>query len=284
MSAPGLTIAGALRRGESELAAASDTPHLDASVLLRHAGGYSTADLIARAGDVLPEKIQACYEALIRERGRGRPVAHLAGRREFWSLELAITPEALIPRPETELLVEAALGLVPVDADWRLADLGTGSGAVALALAHERPRCRVIATDLSAAALQVAESNRAALGLENVDLRLGSWFEPLGGQRVRLLVSNPPYVAADDPHLDRGDVRFEPRMALAAGDDGLDAIRHIVARAPDHLSPGGWLLLEHGWRQGDVVLEMLREDGFEQTETLTDLAGLSRVARGRCPE
>ncbi|MEA3292707.1 MAG: HemK/PrmC family methyltransferase, partial [Pseudomonadota bacterium] len=206
MISPGLTLAAALRRGESELAAASDTPHLDASVLLCHAGSYSTTDLIARAGESISEEIQARYEVLIRERRSGRPVAQLTGQREFWSLQIAITPDVLIPRPETELLVEAALGLVPVDADWRLADLGTGSGAIALALARERPCCRVTATDLSAAALQVADSNRTALDLEKVELLHGSWFEPLGGRRFRLLVSNPPYVAADDPHLERGDV------------------------------------------------------------------------------
>ena len=280
---PPTTIVDALRRGEALLAASSDTPRLDASVLLRHAGGWTAADLIARAGEPLPEAAAERYRRLLGERRAGRPVAHLVGRREFWSLELGVDARVLIPRPETELLVEAALALIPAEAEWSIADLGTGSGAVALALALERPRCRVTATDVSAGAIEVAEGNRRTLGLTNVELLQGDWFEPLAGRRFRLLAANPPYVAAGDPHLSWGDLRFEPGGALVAGADGLDEIRRIVAGAGNHLESCGRLLLEHGWSQGEAVRRLLGDAGFEAVETLRDLAGLPRVTRGRVP-
>ncbi len=258
-----------------------DSPRLDAEVLLGHVLGRDRSYLFAWPEREVEDAPAARFLGLVARRARGEPVAYIVGRREFWSLSLRVTPDTLIPRPETELLVEQALARIPPDAPYRIADLATGSGAVALALAAERPLCRVVATDVSSAALSVAEENATTIGLGNVEFRQGSWYAPLSGERFQLLLSNPPYIPESDPHLAAGDVRFEPRSALASGPDGLDAIRELVDGAPLHLDPGGWLLLEHGFDQGAAICRLLRQRGFELVEDYHDLQGHGRIAAGR---
>jgi release factor glutamine methyltransferase len=256
---------------------------VDAEFLLLHVLGQPRAWLFAHRDDPAADDVAAVFEVLVERRARGEPVAYLTGRRGFWSFDLAVTAATLIPRPETELLVELALARLPTDRPLRVADLGTGSGAIALALAHERPRAQVVASDASAPALAVASANARALGLANVVFREGDWFGPLAGERFDLVASNPPYIAGDDPHLAEGDLRFEPASALSSGVDGLDAIRRIVADAPAHLQDGGWLLLEHGWEQGAAVRALLRDAGFAAVATERDLEGRDRVTLGQKP-
>jgi release factor glutamine methyltransferase len=275
------TIEQTLRRASQQLAASSPSPRLDAEVLLMHVTGLARSALITHAGEALTAEQAQRLHALLARRAHGEPIAYLTGRREFWSLDLNVTPDVLIPRPETELLVEQALARIPPDAAWTLADLGTGSGAVALALARERPRCRVIATDISAAALAVARRNAERLGIHNIEFRHGEWLASLAGLAIDLMVSNPPYVAEGDPHLAQGDLRFEPQTALVAGHDGLAAIRRIAAGAAAHLGPDGWLLLEHGADQGAAVARILAEQGFTAIAGYRDLADLDRVTAAR---
>lgn len=255
----------------------------EAELLLAHALGHSRTWLLAHADDGIAAEDVARYEALVERRMAGEPVAYLVGSRGFWTLDLAVTPATLIPRPETELLVELALARLPVDADARIADLGTGSGAIALSIAKERPRARVVATDASGEALDVARSNAKRNGIGNVEFRHGDWLSPLNGEKFDLIASNPPYIALGDPHLGEGDLRFEPATALSSGADGLDAIRGIVRHAPSHLCAGGWLLLEHGWEQGDAVRALLRDAGFVDVATERDLEGRDRASLGRLP-
>jgi len=265
------------------LAAASQRlggARLDAELLLAHALGVSRARLYAWP-EHEPEPMQReAFDRLVAARERGEPIAYLTGRREFWSLDLAVTPDVLIPRHETELLVELALDRIARDRDVRVADLGTGSGAIALALARERPLARVTATDASAAALDVARRNAARLGIGNVAFAVGDWYAALGDARFDLIVSNPPYIAAGDAHLAQGDLRFEPAAALASGADGLDAIRRIVADAPEHLADGGALLLEHGFDQSLRVRALLDAAGFQNVTSVSDNGGHERVTLG----
>ena len=256
---------------------------VDAEILLAHALQRSRSWLYAHAGDEVDGAGAARFEALRRQRADGQPVAYLTGTQGFWSLQLAVTPATLVPRPETELLVELALARLSEDAPARVADLGTGSGAIALAIAKERPLAAVVATDASKAALAVAHDNAARNGIGNVWFRRGDWCAALGGERFDLIASNPPYIAEGDPHLGEGDLRFEPAAALASGADGLDAIRRIIADAPRHLVPGGWLLLEHGWEQGEAVRALLEAAGFVAVETARDLENRDRVTLGQVP-
>ena len=256
---------------------------VDAEALLLHVLDQPRSWLFAHADDALDADVQAAFEALVARRAAGEPVAYLTGRRGFWTLELEVTPATLIPRPETELLVELALERLPRDVACLVADLGTGSGAIALALASERPRVRVVATDASADALAVARRNAQRLGMANVHFVHGDWLAPLAGERYALIASNPPYIEAADSHLAQGDLRYEPATALASGADGLDAIRRIVADAPAHLEAGGWLLFEHGWNQGDAARALLREAGYVQVFTAQDLEARDRVSGGRWP-
>lgn len=253
----------------------------DAALLLAHALGKPRSWLFAHADDLLGEADAARFDALLARRVAGEPVAYLTGSRGFWTLDLAVTPATLVPRPETELLVELALARLPAVAPVRVADLGTGSGAIALALAKERPRAHVVATDASPEALEVARGNAVRNRIGNVAFRLGSWLAPLAGECFDLIASNPPYIADGDPHLSQGDLRFEPAMALSCGADGLDAIRIIVRDAPACLRPGGWLLLEHGWDQGEAVRALLAEAGFVDAATARDLEGRDRITLGR---
>lgn len=258
----------------------------DAELLLAHVLGRSRSWLYAHGDDVLDEDAAGRFAALLARRRAGEPVAYLVGQRGFWRFDLRVTPATLIPRPETELLVELALQRLPTTAApgqgaLDIADLGTGSGAIALALAQERPLARVVATDASAAALDVAAGNARALGLKNLVFRHGDWLAPLAGERFNLIASNPPYIADADDHLGQGDLRFEPRTALASGHDGLDAIRTIARDAPAHLVAGGWLLLEHGWEQGAAVCALLRDVGLVDVGTARDLEQRDRVSFGR---
>jgi len=246
-----------------------------------HVTGLTRSALITRAGETLAAEHAEPLRDLYARRARGEPIAYLTGRREFWSMDLHVTPDVLIPRPETELLVEQALARIPPDAAWTIADLGTGSGAVALALAKERPHCHLMASDISTAALGVARRNAQHLNIRNIEFRHGEWFAPLAGLVFNLIVSNPPYVAEGDTHLAQGDLRFEPATALVAGHDGLEAIRRIVAVAAPQLAPEGWLLLEHGADQGVPVARVLAARGFTAISGYTDLAGHDRVTAAR---
>ena len=245
--------------------------------MLAHALERARAWLFAWPEHVPTDAQRELFERLVEARAGGMPVAYLLGRRAFWSLDLAVTPAVLIPRPETELLVELALERLPQGIACAVADLGPGSGAIALALAHERPLARVHATDASADAIAVARSNVRRLGLANIEFAHGDWYVALGDARFDLLVSNPPYIAADDPHLSRGDLRHEPMSALASGADGLDAIRTLAAGAPSHLSPGGWLLIEHGWDQAAQVRDLLARAGLRGGRSARDVGGHERV-------
>jgi len=254
---------------------------LEAEVLLTHALGKPRSWLIAHADDVLSAAHADTFEALVQRRRNGEPVAYITGHRGFWSLELEVTPATLIPRPETELLVELALERLPARAPVRVADLGTGSGAIALAIARERPQATVVATDASVDALAVARRNAERLKIANVDFAHGNWLAPLHGTAFDVIVSNPPYIEADDPHLAQGDLRFEPATALASGCDGLDDIRRIVIEARDHLAPDGWLMMEHGWNQGEAVRALLIDEGYREVFTAKDLEQRDRVSGGR---
>jgi len=230
----------------------------------------------------LPRNRSETFKKLIKQRALGQPIAYLTESSEFWSLPLRVSPAALIPRPETELLVETALEKVPSEADWRIADLGTGCGAIALALASERKKCEIHATDISMAAIRLARDNASQLGLGRIQFHCGSWNEPLQG-KFHLIVANPPYIDADDPHLKQGDLRFEPRLALTPGGDGLEAIRQISQLAQPILVDGGWLMFEHGWDQGPASREIMQDTGFINIETRQDLQGHERVTVGEKP-
>lgn len=248
----------------------------EARLLLARATGFSEASVLAHPERELPAQAQVRFLEFAARRTRGEPIAYILGEKEFYGLALAVSPAVLIPRPETELLVELALARVPRS----VLDLGTGCGAIALAIKRHLPRARVVGVEASAAALALARRNAAKLGLE-AEFRHGRWFEPVARERFELIASNPPYVAEGDPHLEQGDLRFEPRSALVSGPDGLDAIREIAGSAPQHLNPGGWLLVEHGLGQDAAVRALLAEAGLEEIASWPDLAGIARVAGGR---
>ena len=254
---------------------------LEAELLLLHVLGKPRSWVIAHADDVLDDAHETAFHALVQRRRDGEPVAYITGHRGFWTLNLEVTSATLIPRPETELLVELALARMAPTA--RVVDLGTGSGAIALAMARECPTATIVATDASADALAIAERNAARHGIGNVRFAQGDWLSPLAGERFDLIVSNPPYIESADPHLAQGDLRFEPASALASGVDGLDDIRRIVAQARDHLEPGGALLMEHGWNQGAAVRDVLSAAGYRDVFTEQDLEQRDRVSGGVWP-
>ncbi|KAF0842981.1 [protein release factor]-glutamine N5-methyltransferase [Methylovorus glucosotrophus] len=292
------TIQQALREAQQQLGSRlnleSREARNEARMLMSQAlGNVEHAWLIAHESDALPSAVASAFHDLLHRRLAGEPVAYILGNREFFGLRLAVSPATLIPRPDTETLVEAALARIPREEPRQVLDLGTGTGAIALAIAAHRPQSRVIAVDASAAALQVARQNAEALGLAitepdthgitkgNVEFRLGSWFTPLADLKFDVIVSNPPYIRMDDPHLQQGDLRHEPLSALASGADGLDDIRIIVQHAPAHLQPSGWLLLEHGYDQADAVATLMRNTGFSDVQHAHDLAGIARVTLGQ---
>jgi release factor glutamine methyltransferase len=274
---PVATVIDNLQRGTRALRELSDSPRLDAELLLGFVLGLSRAGLIARGGDAVAKIIERAYADLLDKRSQGTPVAYLTGTREFWSLPLRVTPAVLVPRPETELLVELALERIS-ESVASVLDLGTGSGAIALAIASERPGLRVTGVDLSPAALEVAIRNSRDLGLAHIDWRLGSWFEAVPGEKFDVIVANPPYVAATDPAL--RTLGAEPLMALSAGPTGLDALSDIARAAASHLKTQGWLLLEHGSDQAPEVARLLESHGFTGVRSQTDFSGKPRVTLG----
>lgn len=267
--------------------AGGESPRADADVLLCHLLDCRRSYLMTWPERELDAAQQATLQVWLARRLNGEPIAHLVGEREFWSLPLKVSPATLIPRPDTEVLVEQALAKIP-QGHCAVLDLGTGTGAIALALKSERPEVDVWAVDRMADAAALARENSAALGLP-IEVRDGSWFEPLGEPdrdntpRFAVIVSNPPYIDGADPHLEQGDVRFEPRSALVADDAGLADIRHIVAHAPAYLLTDGWLLLEHGWDQGEAVRQLLRDGGYREVATVRDYGDNDRVTLGLCP-
>jgi release factor glutamine methyltransferase len=260
----------------------SPTARLDAELLLAAALGKSRSFLHTWPERIVPSEAALKFAEYLQRRRGGEPVAYILGQQGFWKLDLEVAPHTLIPRPDTELLVEAALELLPAT-PARVLDLGTGSGAIALALASERPAWKVTAVDRVIEAVALAERNRQRLQLNNATVLSSHWFSALAGQRFQLIISNPPYIASADPHLAQGDVRFEPASALVAGPDGLDDLRLIVAQAPEHLEAGGWLMLEHGYDQAEAVRDLLHTRGFEEVHSRTDLGGHQRISLGRLP-
>lgn len=277
-----MNLAATLRDAADQLTALGEGARREAELLLCHVLGKPLSYLRTHDDTVLDADQQQRFRALLEKRKLGEPIAYLLGEREFWSLPFLVTPDTLIPRPETELLVELALqagdGLAPAGTPLSVVDLGTGSGVIALALASERPHWQLVATDASHAALRIAQKNARRLKRDNVEFQFGSWLTPLAGRRFHLIVSNPPYIASADPHL--RDLGFEPQSALVAGNDGLDDIRVIVRDAPAHLQAGGWLLIEHGYDQGEAVRALFMTAGFAGVETRQDLGGNDRVTRG----
>ena len=276
-----MTVAEALADGRARLEPCSDSARLDAEWLLADVLSISPAALSSRARQTLDEAQRARYAQQLARREQGEPIAYLLGTQGFWTLDLQVSPAVLIPRPDTELLVEWARDVLPASLAAEVADLGTGSGAIALAIARERPNARVLATDLSPAALEVAEGNARRNRVANLRFAHGSWLEPLAGERFDLIVSNPPYIAAGDPHLPA--LRHEPLSALSDGADGLSCLREIVSGAREHLRAGAWLLVEHGYDQGAAVRELFAQGGYLDVQTRRDLGGNERATGGRLP-
>ena len=275
-----------LRIDETLERAAEVIERVDARLLLQHTLGVEHAHLITHREDPIGNAAQAAFLGLVAQRREGTPIAYITGQREFFGLEFSVTPAVLIPRPETELLVELALEHISESAPARILDLGTGSGAIAISIAKLRPNSRIVAVDTSQSALAVARDNAARLLGRPCPARIqflqGDWFDGLAGQRFDLIVCNPPYVADTDPHLLQGDLRFEPRGALLGGYDGLEAIRRIMSRARAHLLPGGWFMMEHGYDQADQCRALALQVGFSTIATHADLAGIPRVLTGTC--
>jgi len=274
------TIAQQIEWGRRQLTE-SDSARIDAEIILAFILQQNRTYLYTWSDRELSSEQVKQFRTLIEKRAGGEPVAYLVGQQAFWSFKLKVTPATLIPRPETELLVELALERIPQDESFKIADLGTGTGAIALAVATERPQVQVIATDRSCHALEIARENADALGVKNVEFHEGSWLEPVVGEKFNLILSNPPYVEPDSHYLQKGDLKFEPDGALIGADaDGLGDIREIINHTPDCLAAAGWLLLEHGAEQGAEVRRLLESAGFEAVETVLDLAGLDRVTMG----
>ena len=276
-----VTIKRALVGARAALVATSETARLDAEILLAQVLGRGRAQLLAHPGAPLDSHSARRFEALVERRRGGEPIAYLTGRREFWSFDLVVDSNTLIPRPETEHLVEAVLGVVSPDDGAKIADIGTGAGAIALALAHERPRAFVLGSDRSPAAIAVARANAARLRVDNVSFIVADACATLAPNRCSVIVSNPPYIAENDPHLTTGDVRFEPREALVSGPRGLTMLETLAREGPARLVRGGWLVLEHGHEQGPAVRTLFSLAGLGSIETVRDLAGKERVTLGR---
>lgn len=270
-----------LRAAASELST-SESPRRDAEILLEHVTGKARTFILAFGETQLTAAQEQQLATLLARRKTGEPVAHLTGEREFWSLPLYVSAATLIPRPDTECLVEQALARL-ADSPCRILDLGTGTGAITLALASERPDCQVTAVDVMPDAVQLAQRNLARLGFRNVQILQSSWFSAVSHQQFEMIVSNPPYIDEHDPHLSQGDVRFEPLTALVAANEGLADIEHIISTAREHLVSGGWLLLEHGWTQGAAVQALFCAAGYENVETCRDYGDNDRLTLGKLP-
>jgi release factor glutamine methyltransferase len=259
----------------------SSSPRLDAELLLEYVTGLPRASFRAFPERTLPTAAGWSFQQLVKRRMQGEPIAYICGQQEFWSLMFEVTPDVLIPRPETEVLVERALEHLPADRAATVLDLGTGSGAIALSIAHERPSAHVIAVDISARALDVAARNAARLNVGHVKFLQGSWFDPLGTERFDIIVSNPPYIAENDPDLQPQVRKHEPTPALISGATGLEALERIIEGAPQYLNANGWLILEHGWKQGPAVRNLLVRNGFTHVRSHPDLSGHERVTEGQ---
>ena len=282
-----LTITQALLREQADLVQTlnleSAEARIETQALLCHVLEASKAYLIAHREDNLTPAQESQFRALVERRLKGEPIAYILGEREFYSLPFKVTPAVLIPRPDTELLVELALAHISQDQPFQVLDLGTGSGAVAITIAKHRPFASVTAIDQSQEALSVARDNAARLGTENITFLQSDWYQSISAQKFDIIVSNPPYIAENDIHLQQGDLRFEPLTALASGDDGLSSIRTIVSGAKKHLISGGWLLFEHGYDQAEACRALLNKYGFLQTASVCDLSKIQRVTLGRLP-
>jgi release factor glutamine methyltransferase len=275
------TLKSTLNKAGKLLEASSDSPRLDAEILLGKVLQANRAALYANPDQLITASQTAEFEQLIAQRSSGKPVAHLTGMREFWSLELKITADVLVPRPETELLVERALLHIPASGTCELVDLGCGSGAVAIAIATERPDCRITATDTSQAALSIAQENADRLCPERIQFLTGNWFEPLEGYKFNVIVSNPPYVSSAQPQLTDPELEHEPQQALYSGADGLNDIRQLIAEAPTYLQHDGYLLLEHGFDQADTIAVLLRQAGFANIGMHRDLSNQPRITEAQ---
>ncbi|ARG96847.1 peptide chain release factor N(5)-glutamine methyltransferase [Legionella micdadei] len=277
-----IDIKGALSQATTQLEAESDSPRLDGEILLAHVLMKTRTYLYTHMDKTLTKAQWQTFQQLVDKRAHGMPIPYLTGTREFWSLPLKVCEDTLIPRPETELLVELTLKLLADKPHAQILDLGTGSGAIALACAHERPDWQIIACDCSLSALQIAEENAARLRVTNICFYHSDWFEKISlTQKFDAIVTNPPYIAANDPHLIQGDVRFEPTLALVGGTDGLEAIRHIIQHSLARLKPDGLLLIEHGFDQKSAVGSMLNDYGYRQVQCWQDLQGNDRVSGGK---
>jgi len=276
------TLAEICRVATQLLADTSDSARLDAELLITHILNIPRARFISDPDQELAQRDLDDINSLIMRRKSGEPIAYILSQKGFWDLELKVTPDVLIPRPDTELLVETSLALFPGVAGIKVLDLGTGSGAIAIAIAKARPQWHVSATDNSRAALAVALENAEAYRLHNLTLLQSHWFDKLPAENnYDLILSNPPYIPETDTHLQQGDVRFEPQQALVAGADGLDAIRYLIPASKPFLKAGGWLMLEHGYDQGEVVRELFVANGYKEVQQRKDLGGHVRVTLGR---
>lgn len=275
------TISGLLRSTTNELRDTSPTARLDCELILGHVLRKSRVQLYSGGDERVTRESTAIFINLIRKRQAGSPVAHLVGSREFWSMDLTITADTLIPRPETEILVSCALTHLPEDQATNVLELGTGSGAVALALAHERPHMSISAVDISDDALRIARYNAHSLGLTQIEFLRGDWFSPVAGRKFSTIVANPPYVSDMELIVHDFELQHEPRLALTGGEAGLDSIKKIITEAPKHLFPGGWLAIEHGHRQGPAVEILMRDAGLWSIFGYTDLQGHVRVTEGK---
>ena len=275
-----LSISQILTSSSQRLIHSYDTSRLDVEVLVAHALNLTRTQLYLYSDRLLTPEETLTINALITRRYEGEPVAYIVGIKEFWSLDLKVTSGTLIPRPETEHLVELALGIIPGDVHWQVADMGTGSGAIAIAIAKERPKSQVVAVDESMAALGVAKENADEFNINNIRFTQSHWFNSLAGEVFDLIISNPPYIGTEDTHLKQGDLVFEPSSALVSGKDGLDDIRQIALDAKKHLVDGGALLLEHGWDQAGAVQDILIEHLYANVQTHKDLSGNERITMG----
>ena len=274
-----VTVTELLQKAE-QIINSSESARLDAEILFCEVMQFNRSRIYSHPEQIVPDDKSTLFQSLIEQRQQGRPIAHLTGKKEFWSLELAINKDTLIPRPETELLVETALQMIPDDTIFNILDLGTGSGAIAIALASERPDCNIVATDINTNALMMAKKNATTHQLENIQFYLSNWYQNIPSQEFDLIVSNPPYIRQDDEHLSQGDVRFEPELALVAGADGMQAINIILGNAKQYLASNAYLLIEHGYDQKQSVHEAFLKYDFRQPKTFQDLSGQDRITMG----
>ena len=273
------TVTELLQKAEQSINC-SDSARLDAEILFCDVMQFNRSRIYSHPEQIVPDDKSALFQSLIAQRQQGHPIAHLTGKKEFWSLQLAINEDTLIPRPETELLVETALQLVPDDTTFNILDLGTGSGAIAIAIASERPNCKIVATDINTNALTIAKKNAETHQLKNIQFYLSNWYQNIPSQEFDLIVSNPPYIKEDDEHLSQGDIRFEPELALVAGTDGMQAINIILENAKQYLASDAYLLIEHGYDQRSLVEEAFLKHDFKQLKSFQDLSGQDRTTMG----